>query len=71
MIISFMKNLPPVNEDDFSPLVENMPGPIGGMYAIQEVKLFIPKLLDVQVFKVRFLYRHLLMKLELLFTQKF
>jgi TonB family protein len=36
MIISFIKNLPPVNEDDFSPLVENMPGPIGGMFAIQE-----------------------------------
>ena len=26
----------PINEDEFSTLVENMPGPIGGMYAIQE-----------------------------------
>lgn len=26
----------PINEDDFLPLVENMPGPIGGMFAIQE-----------------------------------
>ena len=26
----------PINEDDYLPVVENMPGPIGGMYAIQE-----------------------------------
>ena len=35
MILWFEIN-PPITEDDFSPMVENMPGPIGGMFAIQE-----------------------------------
>ena len=35
MIFWFEIN-PPITEDDFSPMVENMPGPIGGMFAIQE-----------------------------------
>lgn len=26
----------PINENNFAPVVENMPGPIGGMFAIQE-----------------------------------
>lgn len=35
MILQWVTNQP-INEDEFSTLVENMPGPIGGMYAIQE-----------------------------------
>ena len=35
MILWFESNKP-INENNFSPVVENMPGPIGGMYAIQE-----------------------------------
>lgn len=35
MILWFESNKP-INEEDYLPLVENMPGPVGGMYAIQE-----------------------------------
>jgi TonB family protein len=35
MILWFETNNP-INENNFSPVVENMPGPIGGMFAIQE-----------------------------------
>jgi TonB family protein len=35
MILWFESNQP-INEDDFLTMVENMPGPIGGMFAIQE-----------------------------------
>ena len=35
MILWFETNIP-INEEDFSTMVENMPGPIGGMFAIQE-----------------------------------
>jgi len=33
----------PIKEDDYFPLVENMPGPVGGMYTIQE-KITYPEL---------------------------
>ena len=52
MMISFMKNLSPINEDDFNPIVENMPGPIGGMSAIQE-KIIYPEIAKAQAFKER------------------
>lgn len=41
MILQWVTNQP-INEDEFSTLVENMPGPIGGMYAIQE-KIHYPE----------------------------
>lgn len=33
----------PINENDYSEIVENMPGPIGGMYSIQE-KITYPEI---------------------------
>ena len=33
----------PINEDDYLPIAENMPGPIGGMYSIQE-KITYPEI---------------------------
>ena len=35
MILQWVTNQP-INEDEFSTIVENMPGPIGGIFAIQE-----------------------------------
>lgn len=35
-IILWFETNQSINEDDFLPMVENMPGPIGGMFAIQE-----------------------------------
>ncbi len=50
-------------------MVEEMPEPIGGMYAIQE-KIKYPEIANEQELKEKFLFRHLLMKMEMLFTQK-
>lgn len=33
----------PINEDDYLPIAENMPGPVGGMYSIQE-KITYPEI---------------------------
>ena len=33
----------PINEDEYLPIVENMPGPVGGMYAIQQ-KITYPEI---------------------------
>jgi periplasmic protein TonB len=35
-MILWLESNKPINENNFAAVVENMPGPIGGMYAIQE-----------------------------------
>jgi TonB family protein len=42
MILWFEKN-EPINENDYSAIVENMPGPVGGLYSIQE-KIVYPEI---------------------------
>ncbi len=43
MMISFMGNLPPINEDTYFVAVEEMPEPIGGLKSIQE-KIHYPEI---------------------------
>jgi TonB family protein len=42
-IILWFESDKPINENNYAPVVENMPGPIGGMYAIQE-KIIYPEI---------------------------
>lgn len=42
-IILWFESDKPINENDYLPIAENMPGPVGGMYSIQE-KITYPEI---------------------------